>query len=76
MSIHFYSKLSCNLLDWNFERASTLNGLALSISHVIDKLEFIYSHNQSKSFCNYCNDKLHNEGFRLNLYSIPNRPIV
>jgi uncharacterized membrane protein YsdA (DUF1294 family) len=40
------------------------------------KLEFIYSHNQSKSFCNYCNDKLHNEGFRLNLYSIPNRPIV
>ena len=39
------------------------------------KLEVIYSHNQSKSFCNYCNDKLHNEGFRLNLYSIPDRPI-
>ena len=42
----------------------------------LDKWEVIYSHNQSKSFCNYCNDKLHNEGFRLNLYSIPNRPIV
>ena len=41
MSIHFYSKLSCNLLDWNFERASTLNGLALSMSHVIDKLKFV-----------------------------------
>ena len=39
MGIHFYTKLSCNLLDLNFERASTLNGLALSISHVIDKLE-------------------------------------
>ena len=39
------------------------------------KLEVIYLHNQSKSFCNYCNDKLHNEGFRLNLYSVPNRPI-
>ena len=39
------------------------------------KLEFIYLHNQSKSFYNYCNDKLHNAGFRLNLYSSPDRPI-
>lgn len=37
MGIHFFTKLSCNLLDLNFERASTLNGLALSMSLVIDK---------------------------------------
>ena len=38
-SIFFY-KLSCNLVEWNFERASTLNGLTLLMSRVIDKLEF------------------------------------
>ena len=37
VGIHFFAKLSCNLLDLNFERASTLNGLALSMSLVIDK---------------------------------------
>ena len=42
MGIHFFTKLSCNLLDLNFERASTLNGLALSMSPVIDKLEVDY----------------------------------
>ena len=41
-----------------------------------DKDIIPYLHNQSKSSYNYYNDKLHNEGFRLNLYSIPNRPIV
>lgn len=39
------------------------------------KLEVIYLHNQSKSSYNYYNDKLHNERFLLNLYSIPDRPI-
>ncbi len=33
--LHFYKSVS------NIERASTLNGLALSISLVIDKLEFV-----------------------------------
>lgn len=34
--------ISCRAIYSNeiFERASTLNGLALSMSHVIDKLEF------------------------------------
>ena len=45
--------------------------------HIIyhHKLRFIYLHNLSKSSYNYYNDKLHNEGFLLNLYSTPNHPI-
>ena len=40
--LHFYKSVS------NIERASTLNGLALSISLVIDKLEVIH-------YLFYCN---------------------
>ena len=47
----------------------------LSIAVPPSKYRFIYLHNQSKSSYNYYNDKLHNEGFLLNLYSIPDRPI-
>ena len=58
----------CSLTDRN---VLALHGrYTFRLKNVLGEV-VIYSHNQSKSFCNYCNDKLHNEGFLLNLYSLP-----